>query len=73
MIFQIQICHGEINRTRRQISPESRKNNVRIDGIPETLIETLENCEEEVMKIIFKKIDITDNIKIDRFPRMSKF
>ena len=56
-----------------ELEDKSRQNNVRIDSIPETSIETLENCEEEVMKIIFKKIDITDNIKIDRFPRMSKF
>ena len=42
-----------------ELEDRSRRNNVRIDGIPETPNETWENCEEEVRKIIRNKLDIT--------------
>ena len=56
-----------------ELEDRSRRNNVRIDGIPETPNETWENCEEEVRKIIRNKLDITDDIEIDRCHRMGKF
>ena len=56
-----------------KLEDRSRWNNVRIDGIPETPNESWENCEEEVRKIIRNKLDITDDIEIDRCHRMGKF
>ena len=56
-----------------ELEDRSRRNNVRIDGIPETPNETWENCEEEVRKIIKNKLDITDDIEIDRCHCMVKF
>ena len=56
-----------------ELEDRSRRNNVRIDGIPETPNETWENCEEEVRKIIRNKLDITDGIEIDGCHRMGKF
>ena len=56
-----------------ELEDRSWRNNVRIDGIPETPNETWENCEEEVRKIIRNKLDITDDIEIDRCHRMGKF
>ena len=56
-----------------ELEDRSRRNNVWIDGIPETTNETWENCEEEVKKIIRNKLDITDDIKIDRYHCMGKF
>ena len=56
-----------------ELEDRSRWNNVRIDGIPETPNETWENCEEEVRKVIRNKLDITDDIEIDRCHRMGKF
>ena len=56
-----------------ELEDRSRRNNVRIDGIPETPNETWENCEEEVRKIIKNKLDITDDIEIDPCHCMGKF
>ena len=56
-----------------ELEDRSRRNNVRIDGIPETPNETWKNCEEEVRKIIRNKLNITDDIEIDRCHRMGKF
>ena len=56
-----------------ELEDRSWRNNVRIDGIPETPNETWENCEEEVKKIARNKLDITDDIEIDRCHRMGKF
>ena len=56
-----------------ELKDRSRRNNVWIDGIPETPNETWENCEAEVRKIIKNKLDITDDIEIDRFYCMGKF
>ena len=56
-----------------KLEDRSRWNNVRIDGIPETPNESWENCKEEVRKIIRNKLDITDDIEIDRCHRMGKF
>ena len=56
-----------------ELEDRSWRNNVRIDGIPETPNETRESCEEEVKKIARNKLDITDDIEIDRCHRMGKF
>ena len=56
-----------------ELEDRSQRNNVRIDGIPQTLKETWENCEEEVRKIVRNKLDITDDMKIDRYHHMGKF
>ena len=56
-----------------ELEDRSRQNNVRIDSIPEKPNETWENCKKEVRKIIRNKLDITDDIEIDRCHRMGKF
>ena len=56
-----------------ELEDRSRQNNVRIDGIPETPNETWGNCDEEMRKIIKNKLDITDDIEIDRCHCMDKF
>ena len=48
-------------------------NNFQIDAIPETSSETWECCKEELMKIIKRKLDINDDIKIDHCHHMGKF
>ena len=47
-----------------ELEDRSRRNNVRIDGIPETSNETWESCEEEVRNFIKNKLDVTDDIEI---------
>ena len=56
-----------------ELEDRSRRSNVRIDGSPGTSNETWESCEDEVIKIIKNKLDITDDIEIDRCHRMGKF
>ena len=56
-----------------ELEDRSRQNNVRIDSIPEKPNETWENCKKEVRKIIRNKLDITDDIEIDRCHHMGKF
>ena len=56
-----------------ELENRSRRNNVRIDDMPERPNETMKNCKEEVRKIIRNKLDVTDDIEIDRCPRMGKF
>ena len=56
-----------------ELENRSRRNNVRIDGVPEISYKTWESCEEEVRKIIINKVDITDDTELDRCHRMGKF
>ena len=56
-----------------ELKDRSRRNNVRIDGIPETPNETWENCKDEVRRIIRNKLDINDDIEIHRCHGMGKF
>ena len=49
------------------------RNNARTDGIRETLSETWKNCKKKVTKNIKNKLDITDDIEIDRCHRLGKF
>ena len=56
-----------------ELEDRSRRNNVRIDGIPETSSKAWESCKEEVRNIIANKLGITDDMEIDRSYRMGKF
>ena len=56
-----------------ELEDRSRRNNVRIDDIPEISNETWESCEEEIRKIIKNKLDITDDVELDRCHRIGKF
>ena len=56
-----------------ELEDRSRRNNVRIEDIPEISNETWKSCEEEVRKIIKNKLDMTDDIEVDCYHRMSKF
>ena len=55
-----------------ELEDRPHRNNFQIDSIPETC-ETWESCEEELMKIIKSKLDITDDIKTDCCHHTSKF
>ena len=55
-----------------ELEDRSRSNNLRIDGIPEVSHETWEMCEDEVKELIRSKLEINDEIEIDRCHRMGK-
>ena len=48
-----------------ELEDRSRRNNLRIDGIPEVPHETWEMCEDEVKDLIKSKLEINDEIEID--------
>ena len=55
-----------------ELEDRSWRDNIRIDSIPQTSSESWESCEEEVIKIIKSKLDITDDIEINLCHRMGK-
>ena len=56
-----------------ELEDRSRRNNLRIDGISEVSHETWEMCEDSVKDLIKTKLEINDEIEIDRCHRMGKF
>ena len=56
-----------------ELEDRSRRNNLRIDNIPEVSHETWEMCEDSVKDLIKTKLEINDEIEIDRCHRMGKF
>ena len=56
-----------------ELEDRSRRNNLRIDGISEVSHETWEMCEVSVKDLIKTKLEINDEIEIDRCHRMGKF
>ena len=55
-----------------ELEDRSRRNNLRIDGISEVSHETWEMCEDSVKDLIKTKLEINDEIEIDRCHRMGK-
>ena len=43
------------------LEDRSRRNNLRIDGIPESRNETWEECEEEIQKVFNQKLGVKDD------------
>ena len=56
-----------------ELEDRSRCNNLRINGISEVSHETWEMCEDSVKDLIKTKLEINDEIEIDRCHRMGKF
>ena len=62
----------EWNETKDKINDlenRSRRNNIRIDGIPEDPKETWEQTEEKLKKVLHEKLNIDEDIKIERAHR----
>ena len=56
-----------------ELEDRSRRNNLRIDGMEETLNETWDICEGKVQDIVKNKLGITAEIEFDRCHRTGKF
>ena len=55
-----------------ELEDRSRRNNLRIDGISEAPNETWDMCEDKVKDLIKSKLEINEDIEIDRCHRMGK-
>ena len=66
---RFQFCHEEYIGTRGHILMQQCSD----WWHPRKLSETCENCKQKVTKNIKNKLDITDDIEIDRCHRMDKF
>lgn len=51
---------------------QSRRNNIRIDGIPESSGETWEDTEKIVKKTLTDQLDLSDEVKIERAHRVGR-
>ena len=58
--------YPNVNKKLIELEDRSRKNNIRIDGIVETPNETWEECEMKVQEMFKMKMEIEENIEIDR-------
>ena len=52
-----------------ELEDMSKRNNLRIDGMVETNYDSWKNCEEQFQKIVKQKLEIENNIEINRFYR----
>ena len=59
----------EIFEKLRTMEDRSRRNNIRVDGVPESENETWDNSLEKVQQIIKNRLAIKDNIVIERARR----
>eukprot|EP00112_Aurelia_sp_Birch-Aquarium-sp1_P015482 Seg3433.4 transcript_id=Seg3433.4/GoldUCD/mRNA.D3Y31 product="hypothetical protein" protein_id=Seg3433.4/GoldUCD/D3Y31 len=50
----------------------SRRNNIKVYGIPEAPAETWDDCEEKVKKALVEKLDIKDEVIIERAHRVGQ-
>ena len=55
-----------------ELEDRSRRNNLRFDGLTEVTNETWDGCERKIQKILSDKLEITEDVEIERCHRMGK-
>lgn len=55
-----------------ELEDRSRRNNLRFDGLTEDTNETWDDCERKIQKILSDKLEITEDVEIERCHRMGK-
>ena len=71
-IFDYQIDPDEVEKKLTNLEDRSRKNNLQIDGVAEENGETWDDCERKVKKIIMDKLELENDIIIERAHRAKK-
>ena len=51
---------------------QSRRNNIRIDGIPETTGETWDDVETKVKEVLSEQLNFSDEVKVERAHRSGR-
>ena len=55
-----------------ELENRSRRNNLRLDGIPENVNETWNDCELKIKRLLKETLDINEDIEIERAHRTGK-
>ena len=55
-----------------ELEDRFRRNNLRFDGLTEDTNETWDDCERKIQKILSDKLEITEDVEIERCHRMEK-
>ena len=55
-----------------ELEDRSRRNNLRFDGLTEDTNETWDDCERKIQKILSDKLEITEDVEIERCHCMGK-
>ena len=71
-IYDYQIDPEYVKQKLIDLEDRSRCNNLRVDGIEEKNGETWDDCEKELQNLFTEKLEITDEIKIERAHRTKK-
>ena len=71
-IYASKIQEDHLKDKLRVLEDHNRRNNLKIDGIRESVNETWDECEEKVKKFLKEVMKIEDDIKIERTHRMGK-
>ena len=71
-IYDYQIDPDEVEKKLTDLEDRSRRNNLRIDGVAEENGETWDDCEQKVKEIIMDKLELENDIIIERAHRTKK-
>ena len=71
-IYDYQIDPHEVEKKLTDLEDRSRRNNLRIDGVAEENGETWDDCERKVKEIIMDKLELENDIIIERAHRTKK-
>ena len=68
-IYDYQIDPDEVEKKLTDLEDRSRRNNFRIDGVAEENGETWDNCGRKVEEIVMDKLELENDIIIERAHR----
>ena len=71
-IYDYQIDPDEVEKKLTDLEDRSRRNNLQIDGIAEENGESWDNCERNVKEIFMDKLELENDIIIERAHRAEK-
>ena len=71
-IYDYQIDSDKVGKKLTDLEDCSRRNNLRIDGVAEENVESWDNCEQKVKETFMNKIELENNIIIERAHRAKK-
>ena len=71
-IYDHQIDPDEVEKKLTDLEDCSTRNNLRIDGVAEENCETWDDCEREVKEIVMDKLELENDIIIERAHRNKK-
>ena len=71
-IYDYQIDPDEVQKKLTDLEDRSRRNNLRIDGVEEENGESWDDCERKVKEIFMNKLELENDIIIERAHRAGK-